>query len=332
MSDTQSAPRRFRNIRKQVSMFLLTALIGFVGVVALVAYKQGMFVAHTDIFFWAPDATGINKGMPVRLYGVPVGAVKDVDFADRGGVRVRLGINNDYLQRLPRDSVARVAREGVVGAASIQILTAKVAGDSSPVREGDEIKFIPTKSMTEIVDDLRQLMAPTMEEMRKAFAEMSSPGGDFRKAISATRELFEQLPETTREMRQLLRDTDSAVISLQRRTDATARQAEATLASVNRLTGQAEVHFPVIAGKLATTLDSLNATANQVRDTTRANGEALRELLAQAPSVMRGSNELVRDSQEIAAAARRTWFLRDYIEPSQMRTLPVDSFESFTKQ
>jgi hypothetical protein len=47
---------------------------------------------------------------------------------------------------------------------------------------------------------------------------------------------------------------------------------------------------------------------------------------------VRGSGELVRDSQEIAAAARRTWLLRDYIEPTQMRTLPVDSFESFGKR
>ena len=47
---------------------------------------------------------------------------------------------------------------------------------------------------------------------------------------------------------------------------------------------------------------------------------------------MRGGNELVRDSQELTAAARRTWLLRDYVEPLQMRTLPVDSFESFGKR
>jgi len=47
---------------------------------------------------------------------------------------------------------------------------------------------------------------------------------------------------------------------------------------------------------------------------------------------VRGSGELVRDTQELTAAARRTWLLRDYIEPSQMRTLPVDSFESFGKR
>jgi hypothetical protein len=110
------------------------------------------------------------------------------------------------------------------------------------------------------------------------------------------------------------------------------RQAEGTLGVLTRVGTQTEEQLPVIAGKLGTTLDSLNATALQVRETTRTNGEALRELLTQAPELVRGSGELVRDTQELTTAARRTWLLRDYIEPSQMRTLPVDSFESFGKR
>ena len=78
MNEKHIALHRFRGIRKQVSVFLLTALAAFIGLVWLVAYKQGMFVQHTDIYFHAPDATGISKGMAVRLHGVPVGAVREV--------------------------------------------------------------------------------------------------------------------------------------------------------------------------------------------------------------------------------------------------------------
>jgi phospholipid/cholesterol/gamma-HCH transport system substrate-binding protein len=325
MSNTLATPRRFRGIRKQISMFLLTAFVGFVGVVLLVAYKQGMFVQHTNVYFHAPDASGINKGMSVRLYGVPVGAVKDIELADRGGVRVRIGINGDYIPRLPRSSQARLVREGVVGAASIQIVTDSAGQDRTPVAEGDVIRFIPHRSMTEMVDEIRQQMTPAFQELRKAAAEMADPGSDFRKSVSAMRELIELLPGTTRELHQLLRDTDRTVVAV-------GKQSEATLNTFARLSTQTEEQLPALTGKLATTLDSLNATATQLRETTRSNGEALRELLTQAPELMRGSGELVRDSQELAAAARRTWLLRDYIEPSQMRTLPVDSFESFGKR
>ena len=79
--------------------------------------------------------------------------------------------------------------------------------------------------------------------------------------------------------------------------------------------------MPLLSQKLGATLDSLNAASSQAR-----------EVLGQAPELMRGSGELVRDTQELTQAARRTWLLRDYIEPSQMRTLPVDSFESYGKR
>lgn len=325
MNETMAPPRRFRGIRKQVNMFLLTAFAGFAGVLLLVAYKQGMFVQHTNVYFHAPDATGINKGMSVRLYGVPVGAVKDIELAERGGVRVRLGINSDYIPRLPRSSQARLVREGVVGAASIQIVTSSAGQDRIPVAEGEVIRFIPQRSMNEMVDEIRQQMTPAFQELRKAASEMADPGSDFRKSVSAMREMIELLPETTRELRQLLRDTDRTMIAV-------GKQTESTLGIFARLGNQSEEQLPVLAAKLGTTLDSLSATAAQLGETTRSNGDALREVLAHAPALMRGSGELVRESQELAAAARRTWLLRDYIEPSQMRTLPVDSFESFGKR
>ena len=329
MNEKHKAMGRFRSIRKQVSVFLLTALFGFAALVTLVAYKQGMFVPHTDIYFHAPDATGINKGMAVRLHGVPVGAVREVELVERG-VRVRLGINNDYIPRLPRSSQARVTREGYVGVASIQIVT--TGADRTPVAEGEEIRFIAQKGMADMLDEVRAQMTPAFQELRRAAGELADPQSDFRKSVTAMRVLIEELPHANRELRQLLRTTDRTMSALGKQAESVGVQAELTLDTLARLGAQSEQQMPVLAEKLGTTLDSLNATAIQVQETTKTNGDALRELLTQAPELMRGSNELVRDSQEIAGAARRTWLLRDYIEPSEMRTLPVDSFESFGKR
>ena len=329
MSQKQIAMGRFRGIRRQVSVFLLTALLGFAALVTLVAYKQGMFVPHTDIYFHAPDATGINKGMAVRLHGVPVGTVREVELVERG-VRVRLGINNDYIPRLPRSAQARITREGYVGVASIQIVT--TGADRTPVAEGEEIRFIAQKGMADMLDEVRAQMTPAFQELRRAAAEMGDPSSDFRKSVTALRVLIEELPQANRDLRQLLRTTDRTMNALGKQAESVGVQAELTLDTLARLGSQSEQQMPMLTMKLANTLDSLNATALQVQETTKVNGDALRELLTQAPELMRGSNELVRDSQEIAGAARRSWLLRDYIEPSEMRTLPVDSFESFGKR
>src|SRR6185503_10015903 len=186
MSQKQIAMGRFRGIRRQVSVFLLTALLGFAALVTLVAYKQGMFVPHTDIYFHAPDATGINKGMAVRLHGVPVGMVREVELVERG-VRVRLGINSDYISRLPRSAQARLTREGYVGVASIQIITTGL--DRTPVAEGEEIRFIAQKGMADMLDEVRAQLTPAFQELRRAAGMMSDPSSDFRRSVTAMRAL-----------------------------------------------------------------------------------------------------------------------------------------------
>ena len=105
---------------------------------------------------------------------------------------------------------------------------------------------------------------------------------------------------------------------LDKQAESIGAQTELTLGTLARLGTQSEQQLPVLAEKLGNTLDSLNATALQVQETTRTNGEALREVLTQAPELVRGSGELVRDSQEIArrgapqlAAARLHRALRD---------------------
>lgn len=329
--ETYAPPRRFRGIRSQVNTFLLTALIGFAGLLGVVAYKQGMFVQHTNVYFHAPDATGINTGTAVRLHGVPVGSVKDIQFAERG-VRVRMAINSEYISRLPRGAQARLTREGYVGAASIHILPGTAATDRTPVAEGDEIRFIGQKGVADMLDEVRQSLTPAFAELRKAAAEMADPASDFRRSVSAMRATMEELPPATRELRQLMREADRTLVTLGRQAESVGSRAEAALDVVARVGAQTERELPMLAAKLGGTLDSLDAAATQVRETTRTNGEALRELLTQAPELMRGGNELVRDTQELTDAARRSWLLRDYVEPSQMRTLPVDSFESFGKR
>src|SRR5258708_34442800 len=73
MQEEQPRPRRFVGIGRKVSLFFLTAVFGVIGVILLVSYKQGAFVRHTAIYFYAADAFGISKGMAGRVVRLPVG-------------------------------------------------------------------------------------------------------------------------------------------------------------------------------------------------------------------------------------------------------------------
>ena len=100
IAERYTPPKRFAGIDRSVVQFFLVAFVSLVAISIIVGYKQGAFVPHTSIYFYAADASGINKGMPVKLFGLPVGNVKRLDLSDRG-IKVELSIISEYISRIP---------------------------------------------------------------------------------------------------------------------------------------------------------------------------------------------------------------------------------------
>lgn len=328
MQDEYATPRRFAGVEKKVSLFLIAAVLVLLGVIGLISYKQGLFVRHSLIHFYAADVFGINKGMAVKLFGLPVGSVKSMLISGRG-VKVELSIDSDYLAHVPKGSHARLLREGYIGAASIQIIPGSDAPPGAgPIAAGEVIEFLPNRGVTELIDEFKTQVTPVLAQLHKAIEAINHPESDFRKSAAAARILLEQLPDTNQEARRMLRDLDRSVVAV-------SPSMQASFGAAARLGAQAEQQLPAISGKLATALDSFAQAAEQVREQARRNGEALNETLKQAPALMRESRnlardggEMVRDGQEILGAARNVWPLSSAVEARTMRTLSVDSFES----
>jgi ABC-type transporter Mla subunit MlaD len=328
MQDEYATPTRFAEIKKKVNLFLIAAVLVLLGAVGLISYKQGLFVRHSPIYFYAADVFGINKGMAVKLFGLPVGSVKAMLISDRG-VKVELSIVSDYLAHVPKGSRARLLREGYIGAANIQIVpSADPPREAGSVVAGEVIEFVPNRGVTELIDELKNQVTPVLAQLHRAIEAISQPESDFRKTASAARILLEQLPETNQEARRMMRDVDRSVLAV-------SPDMQASFGAAARLGAQAEQQLPAISGKLAAALDALTEAAAQVREQTRRNGDALNETLRHAPALMleggylaRDGGELVRDGQEILSAARNVWPLSSAVEVRTMRTLSVDSFES----
>jgi phospholipid/cholesterol/gamma-HCH transport system substrate-binding protein len=321
MQEPLVLPRRFPGIRRRISLFLVVAVCGLAGAALLVAYKQGAFVRHTSISFYADDVIGINKGMTVRLFGLPVGNVKRLEITGRG-VQVELSIISDYLPSLTKGSHARLTREGYIGAASILLVPGNdPKGSREPLGQGDVIGYIPNRGVAELVDDIKNQLTPVVAELRRTLAELNRPEGDFRKSLQSASVILQQMPETNRDLRQLLRDADRAVTAVGGR-------AEAALAVTERAGARVEQELPELSRKLGATLDSITAAATEIRGATHRNGEALHQVLSLAPALMRDGGQLVRDGQEVVGAAKNSWLIRDNLEPAAMRTLPLDSFEA----
>jgi ABC-type transporter Mla subunit MlaD len=314
-----SPPVRFAGIDRSVTQFFLVAFVSLIAISLVVAYKQGAFIPHTSIYFYAADATGINKGMPIKLFGLPVGNVRRLDLSDRG-IKVELTIASEYIPRIPRGSNAKISREGVVGGAFLQIVPSTPDADMPSVAADEIIEFTPSRTVAEMFDEFKTQLTPILSDVRGVLGALNSQDGDFRKSAAAARVALEQFPATTDAARRLMVDADRAVVALSPR-------AEAAMTSLARVGANADQQLPLLAGKMSTALDSLNEAAVQIRDATRKNGEALHEALRQAPAVMRDGGDLVRDGIEIADGVRNAWPVRNLVEPRTTRTLPLDSHE-----
>ena len=303
MSERFVPPVRFSRLLLKVNAFLLLALLLVAGFMGLVAYKQGWFVHQTVIHFVTPNALGINKGMPVKLYGFTVGSVSTMELS-REGVDVRLSIMSEYMPRIPKGSQARHAREaGVVGASVIEL---HPGPGPQPLAEGERIDFQPGRGISEIIDDIRRQAVPAFDEMKQVLSKLKGSGEDVSVALSTFRREIERVPETHRALRKLLENADREMQAAQRATETVERA------------------VPMLAGKLATAIDSLDAAAVQLRRT----GEEAQGTLQRARPLLDRGETAAREAGEVFSAAKRMWPLSDSFKEVTDGELPIDSFDA----
>jgi phospholipid/cholesterol/gamma-HCH transport system substrate-binding protein len=311
MSDDFRPPARFPRLALKVNAFLLFAALLVGGFAWLVAHKQGWFVHQTMIRVITPDALGISTGMPVKLFGFTVGSVREMHLVP-GGVDVQLTIMTEHMPRIPKGSRARFAREsGVIGASVIEIIPGRpIDGE---LAAGEQIEFDRSRGISEIVEEFRRQAAPAFAELKNALSQVNRSGEDLGVILSALRSEMEQLPQTHKAMRRMFENTDKAAV-----------QMNATLQSVQRASDAVERATPALAGKLATTLDSIDGAVGQLRQTAAEAQETLRR----AQPVIERSESTMRDASEVFGAAKRVWPLSDAFKEAPDATLPIDSFEA----
>lgn len=88
------------------------------------------------------NVAGIKKGASVQVAGVDVGEVTELSLVDQYA-NLTLRIDNDI--KIPRDSIASVKSQGIIGDKFIQI---SLGGDEEMLAEGDMI--VDTESSVDI--------------------------------------------------------------------------------------------------------------------------------------------------------------------------------------
>src|SRR5438309_5572860 len=115
--------RRETALKFRVGVFVLVALAAFLGLVYALGARARLFEARYVIYADFTEVGGLIEGATVRLAGVQIGRVTGVHLPGEPGGRVRvdLDITRRYADRIRKDSIARIEKQGLLGAKVVEI-------------------------------------------------------------------------------------------------------------------------------------------------------------------------------------------------------------------
>jgi phospholipid/cholesterol/gamma-HCH transport system substrate-binding protein len=163
--------------------------IGVLTIVAIVIAAVLIFtLTGTKGFFWQryslktrfPNVAGLAKGSPVRVAGVEVGSVIDVDFAGTE-VDVSFEVTKDVRSRITDQSVATLGSVSLLGESAVDITP---ASGGTPVPDFGYVKAGRAKGS---LSDVSEQVTTGVEEITGLVKDMRTGRGTIGKLVTDER-------------------------------------------------------------------------------------------------------------------------------------------------
>lgn len=238
---------------------------------------------------------GLRKGAEVRLSGVKVGSVKEINFSDRipdsatapNNIEILMEIDGRLdgrpaVERIRTDSKAVLKSAGVLGDNVIDIMPGTSAGQ--PIRNGGRIDSVAQKSVGDILNAANTAM------------------GNLNKISDDVKVMTGQLREGKGSVGKFLND-EAFYLNL----DSAVRQAEALITDIKQGPGTVGrlVSDPALYNQTSDTIASLRRISDQVGDQLN-NGKGTVGKLFKDDTLYKNANDLVAKLNETSARLERT--------------------------
>jgi len=210
--------------RKQVrvaALFVLALLLAM-----LFAYWMGVFALGPSRHFWVnyDFAGGIDRGSPVRLAGVKVGRVSDIQFSKTGAdsrLKVKIELSHRALGEITEDSAFYVNLAGIIGERYIEI----VPGHGPIAKAGQEFRGVDPPRVDQlfsqgygIFGDLRALLQENKADLKDMLSSLVALSKNLNKLFDqATPEqrkklnnFLDNISVMSTDLRKLVADGNSA--------------------------------------------------------------------------------------------------------------------------
>lgn len=155
----------------KLGIFIFIGSTLFVIGIFLLGNKESLFRPTFTVKAYFNNIEGLRNGAPVRLGGIDVGSVKDIEIVKdtTGRVQVSMRLHNEIQRFIRSDTKASIETEGLVGNKVVILEIGSTTSD--PVKDGGTIQSKDPVGFTAVIEETQGIMSYT-KEMTKNMADI----------------------------------------------------------------------------------------------------------------------------------------------------------------
>ncbi|GAB4288536.1 MAG: MlaD family protein [Ignavibacteriaceae bacterium] len=150
----------------KLGVFIFIGSVLLVVGIFMLGNKQALFSSTFNVNAYFTNIEGLRNGAPVRLSGIDVGSVSNIEIVDdtSGRVKVEMRLLTEIERFIRTDTKASIQTEGLVGNKVVVLEIGSSLAD--PVGEGGTIMAKDPVGFAEIIEETQGIMNYTREMTR----------------------------------------------------------------------------------------------------------------------------------------------------------------------
>ena len=143
----------------KLGIFIFLGIIVFIVAIYFIGEGQQLFRSTFSLTGVFKDVAGLQAGNNVRLSGVNIGTVKNINIVSDSSVKVEILIEESTRKFIKKDAVAIIGSEGLMG--NKVLIINPGTGGKMEIEDNDVIQTIQPISMDDIVNSLNTTIENT---------------------------------------------------------------------------------------------------------------------------------------------------------------------------
>ena len=250
---------RYRFANQVVGVFVILAVALTLALIILMGANQRWFRQNYEYYARFDSATDISVGMAITFRGFTVGRVTDITLQDDNEVQMDFTIQEEYIDKLTRDSLIQVVTNPLGGG---EILLHQGRESTPPLPEGSQVPIYNSKQGLRLREENRVIVLRDADPLGQALGQLDPILANVDRVLLNVAGLTEEVEMTLRGQ------STGPVAGVLTGLDDTVIELRATIARVNTVIDDTALRVEGVLGRLDTVAGNLQETSEALRDPT----------------------------------------------------------------